>query len=98
MTIAGVKYANGIARDVLKRDMRITYLRPCDTERKMACIVVFSDAGFPRTDVEKKVAQEGNIVGVAFGRSKGSIFHTISWISRKQRRVSRLQQQRLVAP
>jgi len=88
MTIAGVKYANGIARDLLKRQMCITYIRPQDEVKSLARIVVFSDAGFPRMDVEKKVAQEGNIVGIAFGSKKGAIFHAISWISRKQRRVS----------
>jgi len=88
MTIAGVKFSNGVARDLLRREMRITYLRPRIMDIQMARIAVFSDAGFPRMDVEKKVAQEGNIIGISYGCKKGSIFHAISWISRKQRRVS----------
>lgn len=88
MTIAGVKFANGIAKDALKRSNSITYLNPSKEERSSETIVVFSDAGFPHKGVEKKVAQEGCIFGIAYGMKKNSIFHTLGWISRKQRRVS----------
>ncbi len=48
----------------------------------------FSDAGFPHPGENKKVAQEGCVFGVSFGTKKGSKFHTLGWLSRKQRRVS----------
>ncbi len=48
----------------------------------------FSDAGFPHPGENKKVAQEGCVFGVSFGTKKGSKFHTLGLLSRKQRRVS----------
>ena len=88
MIIAGVKHANGIARDILRRENRVCYLRPTVDAVRRARIVVFSDAGFPHKGAKKKVAQEGCILGIAFGVKTGSIFHGISWLSRKQRRCS----------
>lgn len=88
MTIAGVKVANGIARDALRRNNSIAYIQPSEEEVKEARIAVFSDAGFPHIGVEKRVAQEGCIFGISYGVKKNSIFHAIGWISRKQRRVS----------
>lgn len=88
MTIAGLKHANGVVRDVLRRDCSLEYVMPTAMELRNARIAVFSDAGYPHTGVEKKVAQEGCIVGVAFGTQKGAPYHVLGWLSRKQRRVS----------
>lgn len=63
ITVARVKFANGIRRDLLKHEMRLICLRPSE-ELESACIVVFSDAGFPQKDTERIVAQEVNIIGV----------------------------------
>lgn len=88
MTVAGLKHANGIAKDLLRRDIKLEYARPTVGERRNARIAVFTDAGYPHTGVEKKVAQEGCIVGVAFGTEQGAPYHIIGWLSKKQRRVS----------
>ena len=88
MTVAGVKHSNGIAKDILRRDIKILYIRPTPVEVRRARIAVFTDAGYPHQGVEKKVAQEGCLVGVAFGTHHGAPFHSLGWISRKQRRVS----------
>ena len=88
ISIAGVKYMNGICRDVIRRDIKIRYLSPKSTEKDNARICIFSDAGFPRKGIEKRVAQEACVYGISFGVKKGDIFHTIGWLSRKQRRKS----------
>lgn len=86
--VAGVRHANGIAKDMLRRDLKILYLRPTPVEVRNARIAVFTDAGYPHQGVQKKVAQEGCIFGVSFGTHQGAPFHALGWISRKQRRVS----------
>ena len=88
LSIAGLKHANGIAKDVLKSESQLFYLRTNSDEIRNARIVVFSDAGFPHKGVSRRTAQEGCIVGVAFGLKKGVPYHVIVWVSRKQRRVS----------
>ena len=83
-----MKHSNGIARDVIKRNTEISYLRPEKEDTGKARLVVFSDAGFPHQEENKRVAQEGCIFGVAFGEKKDSKFHVLGWLSRKQRRSS----------
>ncbi|KAI0559256.1 hypothetical protein FGB62_161g02 [Gracilaria domingensis] len=86
LTVAGWKQLNGVIREGSRRSNRIRYLQPSTSERKSAYIPAFSDAGFPHFQM-KTVGQEGCVVSIAFGTKKGSIFHTISWLSRKKRRV-----------
>lgn len=88
MTISGVKYANGVARDAVRKGCKIVYgtLRP--ESRSNVQIVVFSDAVFPHQGVSKKVAQEGCLFGISFGVKKNTLYHTIGWLYRKQRRES----------
>lgn len=88
MTVAGLKMANGIIREVMRYEPTIMYLRPSEEEKSRARIVAFSDAGFPHSGDMSKVAQEGCIVGISFGKTEGSIFHTVLFVSRKQRRRS----------
>lgn len=57
MTIAGVKVANGIALDAIKKGSKILYNSIDKDSRKDAQIVVFSDADFPHQGVTKKVTQ-----------------------------------------
>ena len=85
ITVAGVKHSNGITRDVLKRSSQITYLRPSPEEVEQTRLVVFSDAGFPHNGLMKRVAQEDCLFGIAFGEKSGCKFHTLGWMSRKQR-------------
>ncbi len=73
--------ANGIVRDVVRREVQISYLQPTIRERKEPWIVCF--AGFPHPGENKKVAQEGCVFVVSFGTEKGSKFHTLGWLSRK---------------
>ena len=87
MNVAGLKAANGIIREVMRRTSFISYIKLTNAERKHARIVCFSDAGFCHPK-DKKRAQEGCIFGIAFGARKGSVFHTIGFISRTQRRLS----------
>lgn len=78
---------NGIIREVLRFDASILYLRPTDEENTQARIVSFKDARFPHP-TDRKRAQEGCLYGIAFGTSEGSIFQTIRFVSRTQRRRS----------
>eukprot|EP00171_Calliarthron_tuberculosum_P022845 IDg22845t1 len=87
LNIAGLKTINGVLRDVARRQHKIQYPQPTVEEAHKAHILVFSDAGFPHPS-RKSVAQEGCIVGVAFGAKSGSKFHALAWLSRKQRRMS----------
>ncbi len=75
-------------RDVVRREAQIAYLPPTIRERKEARIVCFSDAGFPHPGENKNVVQERYVFGLSIGTEKGSKFHTLGWLSRKQRRVS----------
>lgn len=88
VTVGGLKQVNRIIRDIKKRMLMITYLRPTPQERTAAHIVTFSDAGFPHVADLKGVAQESYLLGIAYGNSIGSIFHTVSWHSRKKRRMA----------
>lgn len=87
MTIAGLKFANGITRDILRREMKLEYIRPTKAELRNARVAVFSDTGYPHKGIQRKVSQEGCIVGVAFGTQSGAPYHILGWVSRKQRRV-----------
>ena len=87
ITVAGLKASNGIITEVMRRTSFISYIQPTNAERKHARIVCFSDAGFCHPK-DKKRAQEGCIFGIAFGARKGSVFRTIRFISRTQRRLS----------
>ena len=87
MTVAGMKSANGIIREVLRRTTVVSYIAPSVAEQKQARIVSFSDAGYSHP-IERKRAQEGAIFGVAFGACKGSIFHLVGYVSRSQKRLS----------
>lgn len=88
MTIDGLRFVNNIIRDVKRRSTTITYLRPTADKRKHATTVAFSDAGFTHRGEEKGTAKEGFVLGLAFGDSKRSKFHTFQWQSQKQRRVA----------
>lgn len=83
MKIAGVKHANGIARDVLKIDNTITYLRLTKEESDHVRLVVFSDAGLPHQGERKIVAQETCVFGVAFRTKARSKFRRLIWLSHK---------------
>lgn len=88
MTISDIKFRNGTIWEVIRREATITCLKPNLEELEKARIVVFSDAGFSHSGERRRVAQEGCVCGISFGTSTGSIFHTIMFVSRKQRRVS----------
>lgn len=85
MRISGLKFCNGIIREVVRHSARIVYLKPSHIERSRAVIVSFSDAGFCHP-TDKKRAQEGVVYGIAYGLRKGCIFHTVGFVSRAQRR------------
>ena len=73
ITIAGVKYVNGVARDILRRTSCVTYTGPEEVDRSLERVVVFSDAGYPHSGIEKKIAQEGCIVRISYGKKKNSV-------------------------
>ena len=87
LTIGGPKSLNGVIRDARNRLHEVKYLQPSVEEQGNGYILAFSDAGYPHTH-RKSVRQEGSIIGIAFGDKAGSKFHTLTWMSRKQRRVS----------
>ena len=66
MTVAGLKAANGIIREVIRRTSFISYIQPTNADPTHARIVCFSDAGFCHPK-DKKRAQQGCIFGIAFG-------------------------------
>lgn len=77
MTVAGMKTANGIIREIQRLEPVITYLRPTEEEVRMARVASFSDGGFPHKGSRRKVAQEGCIVGIAFGTAVESKFQVL---------------------
>ena len=88
MNIAGLKHANGIVKDFVKRDSTITNLRSAKEQRIVSLVIAFSETAYPHQGQQEEVAQEGFIIGIAYGLEKGRIFHTLAWLSRKQQRVS----------
>ena len=81
MHVSGVKLANSIERDVLRRSNEIVYERPEFAERNNARMVPFSRAGYSQNNERKKVDQKGRIYGIPMGVKKDSIFHAIGWTS-----------------
>lgn len=65
MSIVGLKYANGMTKDVFKRDFQSTYLRPTKAEPEVALIFVFRNAWFQHKCVSRKNPQEGYIILVS---------------------------------
>lgn len=88
LTVSGIKVINGVLRDTTRRQHKIQYPQSTAEEKKNKHLLVFSDTGYPHPS-RKSVAQEGCIVGVAFEVKAGSKFHTLTWFSRKERRVSK---------
>lgn len=77
-----------LLRDLMRHEPAIMYLHPTEEEKGRARMVAFSGIGFPHKGDKRKVAQEGCIVGICFGKdegkNEGSIFHTVVFVSRKQ--------------
>lgn len=53
VNIAGLKYAKGIERDLLKRSTTTSYVSPAEDDMNLAGMVVFSDVGCPHQRMEK---------------------------------------------
>lgn len=51
--IAGVKYANEIGRNILKRSKTVSCVSPVGDEMRLASIVLFSEVCCPHQSMEK---------------------------------------------
>ena len=79
LTVGTLKSLNGVIRDVSRRIHEVKYLQPSVAEQEKAFILAFSDAGYPHASM-RSIAQEGCIVGIAFGEQAGSKFHTLTMV------------------
>lgn len=73
-------------REAIRRNPRVQYIQLSYDEVSEAYIMVLSDAEFSHT-IRKNIEKEGFVVGVAFRAKVKFEFHSLSWLSRKQRRV-----------
>ena len=90
MKVAGLKHVNGIVKDVIKRASSKMHLRPGKEGIDDSQVIKFTHARYTHRGEGKRIGKEGCIIRIAYRLRKGSIFHTLAWLSRKQRRGSTL--------